>query len=70
MALISTDAKNTCIKNISACYTQKVSACLIEIKSNSEKYEYNLDGYITNLEYSSKNFELLFFINSKDVIKS
>jgi DNA mismatch repair protein MLH1 len=64
MAILSTDSKNTTIKNITACYSQKVSASLVEIKISSEKYSFKLDGFISNADYSNKSFEFILFINS------
>jgi DNA mismatch repair protein MLH1 len=64
MAILSTDSKNTTIKNITACYSQKVSASLVEIKTSSEKYSFKLDGFISNADYSNKSFEFILFINS------
>lgn len=62
---IATSKKNSTVDIIKKIYSNHVSNKLMSISLISEKFEYDLSGYISNIEYSNKSSQFILFINKR-----
>lgn len=62
---IRTQPGSNCTENIRIVYGNIIARELIEVDMKNENLKFNLHGYISNVNYSTKKFNFLLFINHR-----
>ena len=65
LADVRTMPKSSKIENIKAIYGPSVAKELLEVTLDDKKLSFQMNGYISNANYSMKKFVFLLFINSR-----
>lgn len=62
---IRTPPNSTHVDNIRTIYGNAIARELIEFSLENEQFRFTVKGYITNVNYSTKKFQFLLFINHR-----
>ncbi|KAJ8917366.1 hypothetical protein NQ315_002390 [Exocentrus adspersus] len=62
---VRTPVNSTQIENIKIIYGNAIARELIEFSLTNEPFKFKLKGFITNVNYSTKKFQFLLFINNR-----
>lgn len=62
---IRTPVNSNQIENIKIIYGNVIARELIEFSLDNQPFKFKLRGYITNVNYSTKKFQFLLFINHR-----
>ncbi|CAG9861631.1 unnamed protein product [Phyllotreta striolata] len=62
---IRTPQGSTQVENIQIIYGNTIARELVEFSSENERFQFTAKGYISNVNYSSKKFNFLLFINHR-----
>jgi DNA mismatch repair protein MLH1 len=65
LPIVSTQKKNTKLENIKVVYSSAVSSKILIHDLKSTKYDYDMSVYMTSVEYASKKFQFILFINNR-----